>query len=154
MSENLRIESGRSSSSSLSCSSFHDHDTEDDQTIATMLAEDETLHAGSRQLGKRLSHLDSIPVLTMALHAKNKLGFVDGSLTIQKKTFPLGNPSTVLVTPLLTGDNYGSWSRAAKMALRAQKKNLVLLMDLLPLQRRNKTFPLGNDAMIWLQIGF
>jgi hypothetical protein len=61
MSENLRNESGRSSSSSLS-SSFHDHDTEDDQTIASMLAEDETFHAGSRQLGKRLSHLDSIPV--------------------------------------------------------------------------------------------
>jgi len=60
MGENLRrIESG-SSSSSLG-SSFHE-DTEDDQTIANMLAEDETLHAGSRQLGKRLSHLDSIPV--------------------------------------------------------------------------------------------
>lgn len=58
MSENLRNGSG-SSSSSLS-SSFHD--TEDDQTIANMLAEDETRNAGNRQLGKRLSHLDSIPV--------------------------------------------------------------------------------------------
>ncbi|XP_004502073.1 OVARIAN TUMOR DOMAIN-containing deubiquitinating enzyme 11 isoform X2 [Cicer arietinum] len=57
MSENLRNGSG-SSSSSLS-SSFHD--TEDDQTIANMLAEDETRNAGNRQLGKRLSHLDSIP---------------------------------------------------------------------------------------------
>jgi len=32
------------------------------------------------------------------------------------------NPSTVLVTPLLTGDNYGSWSRAVTMALRAKNK--------------------------------
>jgi len=62
MDENLRRNGSGSSSSSLG-SSFHDHeDTEDDQTIANMLAEDETLHAGTRQLGKRLSHLDSIPV--------------------------------------------------------------------------------------------
>ena len=32
------------------------------------------------------------------------------------------SPSTVLVTPLLTGDNYGSWSRAVTMALRAKNK--------------------------------
>lgn len=32
------------------------------------------------------------------------------------------SPSTVLVTPLLTGDNYGSWSRAVTMALRAKSK--------------------------------
>lgn len=59
MGENLRRNGSGSSSSSLG-SSFHE-DTEDDQTIANMLAQDETLHAGSRQLGKRLSHLDSIP---------------------------------------------------------------------------------------------
>ncbi|KAE8685922.1 hypothetical protein F3Y22_tig00111088pilonHSYRG00145 [Hibiscus syriacus] len=46
-----------SSSSSLN-SSFHD--TEDDQAIATILAEEENLHDNSK-LGKRLSHLDSIP---------------------------------------------------------------------------------------------
>ncbi|KAL0400043.1 UNVERIFIED_CONTAM: OVARIAN TUMOR DOMAIN-containing deubiquitinating enzyme 11 [Sesamum radiatum] len=46
-----------SSSSSLNSSS---HDTEDDHTIAAILAEDERLrHDG--KLGKRLSHLDSIP---------------------------------------------------------------------------------------------
>lgn len=47
-----------SSSSSLDSSS---HDTEDDQTIATILAEEEKLKSGGK-LGKRLSHLDSIPV--------------------------------------------------------------------------------------------
>ncbi|XP_059664821.1 OVARIAN TUMOR DOMAIN-containing deubiquitinating enzyme 11 isoform X2 [Cornus florida] len=46
-----------SSSSSLNSSS---HDTEDDQTIAKILAEDESQKNGGK-LGKRLSHLDSIP---------------------------------------------------------------------------------------------
>ncbi|GER33591.1 cysteine proteinases superfamily protein [Striga asiatica] len=46
-----------SSSSSLNSSL---HDTDDDHTIAAMLAEDERLRDGGR-LGKRLSHLDSIP---------------------------------------------------------------------------------------------
>ncbi|KAL7128683.1 hypothetical protein ABFS83_13G010200 [Erythranthe nasuta] len=46
-----------SSSSSLNSSS---HDTEDDHTIAAMLAEDEKLRYDGK-LGKRLSHLDSIP---------------------------------------------------------------------------------------------
>lgn len=32
------------------------------------------------------------------------------------------NPSTVLVTLLLTGDNYGSWSHAVTMALLAKNK--------------------------------
>ena len=32
------------------------------------------------------------------------------------------SPSTILVTPLLTGDNYGSWNRAITMALRAKNK--------------------------------
>ncbi|PON77626.1 Heat shock protein 70 family [Trema orientale] len=46
-----------SSTSSLNSSS---HDTEDDQTIASILAEEEKLNV-DRRLGKRLSHLDSIP---------------------------------------------------------------------------------------------
>ncbi|XP_039003783.1 OVARIAN TUMOR DOMAIN-containing deubiquitinating enzyme 11-like [Hibiscus syriacus] len=46
-----------SSSSSLN-SSFQD--TEDDQAMATFLAEEENLHNNGK-LGKRLSHLDSIP---------------------------------------------------------------------------------------------
>lgn len=49
-----------SSSSSLN-SSFQD--TEDDHTIARILAEEENLKFDNK-LGKRLSHLDSIPVLT------------------------------------------------------------------------------------------
>jgi len=57
MSEKLRNGSG-SSSSSLNSISL---ETEDDQTIASILAEDENLKADNR-LGKRLSHLDSIPV--------------------------------------------------------------------------------------------
>ncbi|KAI5406756.1 OVARIAN TUMOR DOMAIN-containing deubiquitinating enzyme 11 [Lathyrus oleraceus] len=58
MSANLR--NGSESSSSSLNSSFHD--TEDDQTIARILAEEQTLNTGSsRQLGRRLSHLDSIP---------------------------------------------------------------------------------------------
>ncbi|KAG2394327.1 uncharacterized protein HKW66_Vig0182960 [Vigna angularis] len=56
MSEKLRCGSG-SSSSSLNSISL---ETEDDQTIAGILAEDENLKADNR-LGKRLSHLDSIP---------------------------------------------------------------------------------------------
>ncbi|KAL5823137.1 hypothetical protein ACOSQ3_021087 [Xanthoceras sorbifolium] len=32
------------------------------------------------------------------------------------------SPSTVLVTPLLTRDNYVSWSRAVTMALHAKSK--------------------------------
>lgn len=32
------------------------------------------------------------------------------------------SPSTVLVIPLLTGDNYGSWSRSVTMALSAKNK--------------------------------
>ncbi|XP_030546578.1 OVARIAN TUMOR DOMAIN-containing deubiquitinating enzyme 11 isoform X2 [Rhodamnia argentea] len=47
-----------SSSSSLN-SSFRD-DTEDDQTIAAILAEEESSKSDGK-LGKRLSHLDSIP---------------------------------------------------------------------------------------------
>ncbi|KAE8701320.1 hypothetical protein F3Y22_tig00110548pilonHSYRG00762 [Hibiscus syriacus] len=47
-----------SSSSSLN-SSFQD--TEDDQAMATFLAEEENLHNNGK-LGKRLSHLDSIPM--------------------------------------------------------------------------------------------
>ncbi|XP_073125165.1 OVARIAN TUMOR DOMAIN-containing deubiquitinating enzyme 11 [Henckelia pumila] len=46
-----------SSSSSLNSSS---HDTEDDHTIAAILAEEEKLRYDGK-LGKRLSHLDSIP---------------------------------------------------------------------------------------------
>lgn len=36
-------------------------DTEDDQTIASILAEEENSNVAGK-LGKRLSHLDSIPV--------------------------------------------------------------------------------------------
>ncbi|XP_073278715.1 uncharacterized protein [Primulina huaijiensis] len=41
------------------------------------------------------------------------------------------SPSTILVTPLLTGDNYGSWSRAITMVLRAKNK-LIFVDDSLP----------------------
>ncbi|KAL5854728.1 hypothetical protein ACOSQ3_004595 [Xanthoceras sorbifolium] len=34
----------------------------------------------------------------------------------------LDSPSIVLVTPLLTGDNYGSWSHIVTIALRAKSK--------------------------------
>lgn len=54
-----------SSSSSLN-SSFHD-DTEDDQTIAAILAEEESSKSDGK-LGKRLSHLDSIPVCSCLLY--------------------------------------------------------------------------------------
>lgn len=57
MNEN-RSNASVSSSSSLNSSV---PDTEDDHTIAALLAEGETPRAGTR-LGKRLSHLDSIPV--------------------------------------------------------------------------------------------
>ncbi|XP_061356729.1 OVARIAN TUMOR DOMAIN-containing deubiquitinating enzyme 11 [Gastrolobium bilobum] len=56
MNEIMRNASG-SSSSSLNSSI---QDTEDDQTIANILAEEEN-HNSNNMLGKRLSHLDSIP---------------------------------------------------------------------------------------------
>lgn len=55
--------SNASASSSSSLTSSHD-DTEDDQTIASILAEEEEIKA-DRRLGKRLSHLDSIPVCSL-----------------------------------------------------------------------------------------
>nr|ACU16298.1 unknown [Glycine max] len=56
MTSQLRNGSG-SSSSSLNSIFL---ETEDDQTIASILTEDENLRA-ENNLGKRLSHLDSIP---------------------------------------------------------------------------------------------
>ena len=53
---------GSTSASSNSSFSSGVADTEDDQTIARILAEDESLRREG-MLGKRLSHLDSIPVL-------------------------------------------------------------------------------------------
>lgn len=52
---------GSTSASSNSSFSSSVADTDDDQTIARMLAEDESLRREGK-LGKRLSHLDSIPV--------------------------------------------------------------------------------------------
>ena len=58
MTENPGNSSTRSSSSvDLSLS-----DTEDDHTIAQLLAEDEKLSNPGNQLARKLSHLDSIPV--------------------------------------------------------------------------------------------
>lgn len=61
---NPQYGSGSGSASSSSSSSFNSssQDTEDDHTIATILAEEERLK-GDGRLGKKLSHLDSIPVL-------------------------------------------------------------------------------------------
>lgn len=59
MTETHCTSSGRSSSSENTSLP----DTEDDQTIAQLLAEEEKLsYGGNQQLGRRLSHLDSIPV--------------------------------------------------------------------------------------------
>ncbi|KAA8524118.1 hypothetical protein F0562_010451 [Nyssa sinensis] len=55
--DNTSASSSSSSSSSLNSSS---HETEDDQTIAGILAEEENFKNDGK-LGKRLSHLDSIP---------------------------------------------------------------------------------------------
>jgi hypothetical protein len=52
--------SGSTSASSNSSFSSSVADTDDDQTIARILAEDESLRREGK-LGKRLSHLDSIP---------------------------------------------------------------------------------------------
>ncbi|XAR52838.1 Ubiquitinyl hydrolase 1 [Bertholletia excelsa] len=57
MSEQRYVNASASSSSSLTSSP---QDTEDDQMIAQMLAEEESSRDDSK-LGKRLSHLDSIP---------------------------------------------------------------------------------------------
>lgn len=58
MTETHCTSSGRSSSSENTSLP----DTEDDQTIAQLLAEEEKLsYGGNQQLGRRLSHLDSIP---------------------------------------------------------------------------------------------
>uniref|UniRef100_A0A0D2ZWG9 OTU domain-containing protein n=3 Tax=Brassica oleracea TaxID=3712 RepID=A0A0D2ZWG9_BRAOL len=54
---------GGGSTSASSDSSFSSSvaDTDDDQTIARMLAEDESLRREQGKLGRRLSHLGSIP---------------------------------------------------------------------------------------------
>nr|XP_018486569.1 PREDICTED: OTU domain-containing protein 5-A isoform X2 [Raphanus sativus] len=52
---------GSTSGSSNSSFSSSVADTEDDQTIARILAEDESLRRREGMLGRRLSHLDSIP---------------------------------------------------------------------------------------------
>lgn len=57
MTENTIASASASSSSSMNSSSL---DTEDDHTIASILAEEENSRHGAR-LAKRLSHLDSIP---------------------------------------------------------------------------------------------
>jgi hypothetical protein len=36
---------------------------------------------------------------------------------------PNENPALVLVTPLLSGNNYHSWSRSMTVALRSRKQN-------------------------------
>lgn len=53
-----------SSSSSISSASLNSNSlgTEDDHTIAKILAEEENALQHMGKLGKRLSHLDSIPV--------------------------------------------------------------------------------------------
>ncbi|KAG6419608.1 hypothetical protein SASPL_121830 [Salvia splendens] len=60
-----------SSSSSLNSST---NDTEDDHTIAEILAEEEKLSYDNRKLGKRLSHLDSIPVCMTTAWSGSILG--------------------------------------------------------------------------------
>ncbi|PNX60434.1 hypothetical protein L195_g051928 [Trifolium pratense] len=50
------------------------------------------------------------------------------------------NPSTVLVTPLLTGDNYGSWSRAVTMALRAKKQIRFCRWDTYKSEKERRSF--------------
>lgn len=52
---------GNASASSSSSMNSSCQDTEDDHTIASILAQDENLRTDGK-LGKRLSHLDSIPV--------------------------------------------------------------------------------------------
>ena len=60
---NTSASSSFDNASSRSTSSFNSslQDTEDDQTIARILAEEDSLKNGNK-LGKRLSHLGSIPV--------------------------------------------------------------------------------------------
>lgn len=57
---------GSTSASSNSSFSSSVADTEDDQTIARILAEEESLRTRDGRLGKRLSHLDSIPVMILS----------------------------------------------------------------------------------------
>uniref|UniRef100_A0A803Q607 Retrotransposon Copia-like N-terminal domain-containing protein n=1 Tax=Cannabis sativa TaxID=3483 RepID=A0A803Q607_CANSA len=52
------------------------------------------------------------------------------------------SPATVLVTPLLTGDNYRSWRRAVRMALRAKIK-LGFVDGSLPIPKEQ------NDISNW-----
>jgi hypothetical protein len=45
-----------------------------------------------------------------------------GSVNDPHYVHHLDNPTMVLVTPLLSRDNYGTWLRAINMALRAKNK--------------------------------
>ncbi|KAI9162245.1 hypothetical protein LWI28_025312 [Acer negundo] len=51
------------------------------------------------------------------------VAFNSGSITIDPFLIHhFDNPTAVLVSPVLSGDNYGTWSRAITMALRAKNK--------------------------------
>lgn len=63
------------------------------------------------------------------------------------------SPSTVLVTPHLTGDNYGSWCRALTMALRAKSK-YYFVDESLPKPTSVTDIATGNAATILLAAGF
>lgn len=63
------------------------------------------------------------------------------------------SPSNVLVTSLLTGDNYGSWNRAMSVALRVNSK-LGFVDGLLQFLKTKMLFSTEKYVMIWNEVGF
>lgn len=62
---------------------------------------------------------------------------------------PIENPSLVLVSPVLIGTNYHSWSRAMKMALQS-KISSSLWMEQSPLLLRLTLCSLSrSDVILW-----
>lgn len=66
------------------------------------------------------------PILTIFVPSSENTP-ITGHSTTTSNTDPCvihhsDNPSTLLVTPLHIGDNYGSWSRVVIMALSAKRK--------------------------------
>lgn len=63
------------------------------------------------------------------------------------------NPSIIFIAPLLTIDNYDSWSRAVTMALQAKIKH-GFVDGILPQPLIKISFQMGNDVMISLGARF
>lgn len=72
-----------------------------------------------------VSHIDPIDASVDNTHSENSISngrSLTTSLTNPLELHHSDNPTTILVTPPLTADNYDIWSRGVSLALRAKNK--------------------------------